>query len=127
MKEKNITNVSKNEKFVPLKPDWQFKKKCFFVCLKHVTCMCQCCNIITKVAEVRVNVWQNLNFKTHAVNACSNLIYQKWRMLSKIKSLKQINEVNCLNTNIYSLWEASGGQSSNLYSNIVKFFNTIVN
>jgi hypothetical protein len=34
---------------------------------------------------------------------------------------------NCLNTNIYSYLETSGGQSSNLYLNVVHFFNTSVN
>jgi len=34
---------------------------------------------------------------------------------------------NCLNTNIYSYLETSGGQSSNLYLNLVHFFNTNVN
>jgi hypothetical protein len=40
-------------------------------------------------------------------------------------ALKNVN--NCLNTNIYPSLEASGGQSSTLYLNIVHFFNTIVN
>ncbi len=39
--------------------------------------------------------------------------------------LKIVN--NYLNTNIYSYSETSGGQSSNLYLNVVHFFNTIVN
>jgi hypothetical protein len=34
---------------------------------------------------------------------------------------------NCLNTNIYSYLETSGGQSYNLYSNVIHFFNTSVN
>jgi hypothetical protein len=34
---------------------------------------------------------------------------------------------NWLNTNIYSYLETSGGQSSNLYLNVVHFFNTSVN
>ncbi len=34
---------------------------------------------------------------------------------------------NCLNTNIYSYLEASGGQSYYLYLNVVYFFNTSVN
>jgi hypothetical protein len=41
---------------------------------------------------------------------------------SKFKNVK-----NCLNTNIYSYLETSGGQSSNLYLNVVHFFNTNVN
>jgi hypothetical protein len=39
-------------------------------------------------------------------------------------SLRNVN--NCLNTNIYSYLETSGGQSSNPYSNVVHFFNTRV-
>ena len=34
---------------------------------------------------------------------------------------------NCLNTNIYSYLEPSVGQSSNLYLNIVHFFNAHLN
>jgi hypothetical protein len=40
-------------------------------------------------------------------------------------ALKNVN--NCLNTNIYSYLEASGGQSLNLYLNVVLFFNATVN
>jgi hypothetical protein len=40
-------------------------------------------------------------------------------------ALKNIN--NCLNTNIYFYLETSGCQSSNLYLNVVHFFNTRVN
>ncbi len=40
-------------------------------------------------------------------------------------TLKNIK--NCLNANIYSNLETSGGQSSNLHSNVVHFFNTGVN
>ncbi len=39
-------------------------------------------------------------------------------------ALKNINK--CLNTNIYSYLETSGGQSSNPYLNVVHFFNTTV-
>jgi len=41
------------------------------------------------------------------------------------RTLKVVN--NCLNTNIYSYLETSGGQSSNLYLNVIHFFNTSVN
>jgi hypothetical protein len=41
------------------------------------------------------------------------------------RALKNVN--NCLNTNIYSYLDASGGQSSNQYLNVVHFFNTSVN
>jgi hypothetical protein len=40
-------------------------------------------------------------------------------------TLKIVN--NCLNTNIYSYLETSGGQSFNLYLNGVHFFNTSLN
>ncbi len=40
-------------------------------------------------------------------------------------AFKNVN--NCLNANIYSYLESSGGQSSNLNLNVVHFFNTIVN
>ncbi len=40
-------------------------------------------------------------------------------------ALKNVN--NCLNANIYSYLETSGGHSSNLYLNAVHFFNTSVN
>ena len=37
------------------------------------------------------------------------------------------NVKNCMNTNIYSYLETSGGQISNLYLNVVNFFNTSLN
>jgi hypothetical protein len=40
-------------------------------------------------------------------------------------ALKNVN--NCLNTNIYSYLETSGGHKSNLHLNVVHFFNTSVN
>jgi hypothetical protein len=40
-------------------------------------------------------------------------------------TLKNVN--NGLNTNIYSYLETSGGQSYNLYLNVVQFFNTSLN
>ncbi len=39
-------------------------------------------------------------------------------------NLKNVN--NCLNTNIYSYLETSGGKSFNLYLNVVHIFNTSV-
>jgi hypothetical protein len=41
------------------------------------------------------------------------------------RTLKIVN--NCLNTNIYAYLETSGGQSYNLYLNVVHFFNTSLN
>ncbi len=40
------------------------------------------------------------------------------------RTLKNVNI--CLNTNIYSYLETSGGQISNLYLNVFHFFNTSV-
>ncbi len=40
-------------------------------------------------------------------------------------SLKNVN--NYMHINIYSYLETSGGQSSNLYLNVARFFNTSVN
>jgi hypothetical protein len=40
-------------------------------------------------------------------------------------ALKNVN--NCLNTNIYSYLETSGGQSSNPFLNVVTFLSTNVN
>ncbi len=40
------------------------------------------------------------------------------------RTFRNVN--NCLNTNIYSYLETSGGQSSNPYLNAVHFFNTRV-
>jgi hypothetical protein len=37
-------------------------------------------------------------------------------------ALKNVD--NCLNTNIYSYLDTSGGQSSNSYLNVVHFLNT---
>jgi hypothetical protein len=39
--------------------------------------------------------------------------------------MKHVN--NCLHTNIYFYLETSGGQSFNLYLNVVHFFNNSVN
>ncbi len=38
--------------------------------------------------------------------------------------LKDVN--NCWNTNIYYYLESSGGQNSNVYFNVVHFFNAYV-
>ncbi len=40
------------------------------------------------------------------------------------RAFKNVN--NCLNTNIHSYLETSGGQSYNLYLNVVHFFDTSI-
>jgi hypothetical protein len=42
-----------------------------------------------------------------------------------IEHFKNVN--NCLNTNIYSFLDTSGGHNYKLYLNVVHFFNTSVN
>jgi hypothetical protein len=46
-------------------------------------------------------------------------------LLNGTARFKNLN--NCLNTNIYSYLETSGGKSSNPYLNVVQYFNTSVN
>jgi len=46
-------------------------------------------------------------------------------MVTEQHTLKNGN--NCLNTNIFSYLETSGGQNCDLYLNVVHFFNTSVN
>jgi hypothetical protein len=41
-------------------------------------------------------------------------------MSMELRALKNVN--TCLNTNIYSYLETSGGKSYNLYLNVVHFF-----
>jgi hypothetical protein len=41
------------------------------------------------------------------------------------RALQNVN--NCYNTNINSYLETSGGQSSNLFLNVINFFNASVN
>jgi hypothetical protein len=47
-------------------------------------------------------------------------------MLNKMEQHALKNENNCLNTNISSYLETSGGQSSNLNLDVVHFFSTSV-
>jgi hypothetical protein len=53
------------------------------------------------------------------------MLKQKIVLPIEQRDLKNVN--NCLNTNIYSYLETSGAQRSNLYLNVVHFFNTSVN
>ena len=48
----------------------------------------------------------------------NTLAYNKSELMEQ-HTLRSVN--NCLNTNIYSYLEPSGGQSSNLYLNVVHF------
>jgi hypothetical protein len=64
---------------------------------------CLICDVIVRVRPV----------------ACTIKIY------NGTERFKNVN--NCSNTNIYSYLEISGGQGSNLYLNVVRFFNASVN
>jgi hypothetical protein len=50
------------------------------------------------------------------------MIKEMFHAVMEQRTLKNVN--NCLNTNIYSYLETSGGQSSNPYLNVVNFLNT---
>jgi hypothetical protein len=56
-----------------------------------------------------------------SVEVCQNFLVKSMEQ----HALKNVN--NFLNTNIYSHLKRSGGQSSNLYLNVIYFFNTSVN
>ncbi len=78
---------------------------------------------------------QFLNYEWNKVLLICEMIFNKevkktWKMTlfftrMEQQTLKNVN--NCLNMNIYSYLETSGGQSSNLYLNVVHFSNTSVN
>ncbi len=51
-----------------------------------------------------------------------------WKHLNSANGTARFKNVNnCLNTNIYSYLETSGGQSSNVYLNVVNSFSNSVN
>ncbi len=54
---------------------------------------------------------------------CRSILVGSERM--EQRALKNVN--NCLDTNIYSYLQISGGQSSNIYFNVVHFFNKSIN
>ncbi len=60
----------------------------------------------------------------HSTLVTSHLGSKKHQIIEQC-ALKNVN--NCLNTNIYSYLETTGGQNFNLYLNVVHFFNTSIN
>jgi hypothetical protein len=62
--------------------------------------------------------WCNYGEETQPLGACTINLFTA---IMEQHTLKNVN--NCLNTNIYSYLETSGGQSSNLYLNVVHIFN----
>jgi len=73
-----------------------------------------------RVAVVIYQVMILNKLQTPNINACNKVLTSMEQC-----ALKNVN--NCLNTNIYSYLETSGGQSYNLYLNVVHVFNTSVN
>jgi hypothetical protein len=65
----------------------------------------------------------NLQILTDFFQIASTLVGDIWAM--EQHTFTNVN--NCLNTNIYSYLETSGGQSSNPYFNVDYFFNARVN
>jgi hypothetical protein len=71
------------------------------------------------------NVWASYSpfrFEDCILNKRASLMEEG---IMEQRDLKNVS--NCLNKNIYSYLEISGGHSSNLYLNVVHFFNTSVN
>jgi hypothetical protein len=65
-----------------------------------------------------------------AANAAGCMPHAPNLLFCKITKMEQCtfkNVNNCLNTNIYSYIETSGGEISSLYLNVVYFFDTSVN
>ncbi len=56
---------------------------------------------------------------------CGHNVMKHFTAAMEQRTLKNVN--SCRNTNIYSYLETSGDKSSNLYLNVVHFFDTSVN
>jgi hypothetical protein len=78
---------------------------------------CLICSVLL-IMMMRTNVGAKFKF-------ANELFGIPERVTMEEHALKNVN--NCLNTNIYSYLETSGGQSSNLYFKVVYFFSTSVN
>jgi hypothetical protein len=61
------------------------------------------------------------------INSISRVYNIKCKHCCQMEQSALQNVNNCLNANIYSYLETSGGQSSNLYLNVVNFFYANVN
>ncbi len=92
--------------------------------------------IIAESLVININILTNYNVSNEECVYCAELESLGCQTSGSMKgemgqsimeqcALQNVN--NCLNTNIYSYLETSGGQSSNLYLNAVHFFNTRLN
>ncbi len=80
-----------------------------------------------KQNPVNVNWMIFLLFEKNIIIEWNHLAYLSQELVQTMAqhNLKNVN--NCFDTNIYSYLKTSGGQSSNLYLNVVHFYNTSVN
>ncbi len=84
------------------------------LCKKTNVLRCHRCLINTGVEKMNINMFENFDHQMPlSKRKC-------WYSNNGTNALTNVN--NCLNTNIYSYIETSGGQSSNPYLNVVHFF-----
>ncbi len=90
-------------------------------------------NVKMNLLDLVFQFWSIINIQNTIMYSLKlNIIYIFLEILTKehFMSMKQhaLKSVNiCWNINIYSYLETSGGQSCNLYLNLVQFFNSSVN
>ncbi len=98
---------------------WRIFKNGYTITILHLT-------YTKKVIKNVKLVWLGSEWVLQIYNFCFfDVSKSKLQFLNGTACFKNVN--NCLNTNIYSNLETSGGQSSTLYLNVVCFFNTSVN
>jgi hypothetical protein len=104
----NTATIAAVKSFVVMDPaDFLFIFLSQLVCADESSSSCSCVHLQSEVVDAGKKVKISLTFSMEQ------------------RALKSVN--NCLNTNIYSYLETSGGQSSNLCLNVVHVFNTSVN
>jgi hypothetical protein len=113
-------------------------KKCILYSIKYGKLDCLSLPVTSiKVLYLQATHWSQ-PYRTPLCVQSISLACKYWTKMKvtntpsyyKIQSMEQHalrNVNNCKNTNIYSYLETSGFQNSNLYLNIVHFFNTGVN
>ncbi len=105
--------------------DWHLAKQC--------SVFYSVFGVIKNLTWTQLNDWGKqikIFFSSTWVATPKTFFFRQLSFCSKTFSMEQcaLKDVNnCLNANIYSYLEASGGQSFNLYLNALHFFNTSVN
>jgi hypothetical protein len=79
------------------------------------------------ITIVKSFVMQAPDYRLHLAAVRTNIVIFATVIITAMKQCTLKIVSNCLNANIYSFLETSGGQSSYLYFNVVHFFNTSVN